>query len=99
MEQMRWTPNQRDVIARLLGRDEELRLVTPMPTFPADIARRLQHALERDLAPVAGSYTGKHPLVITKHHLASVFRCEGFLVADVFEWSVQKLRGTVVHKA
>jgi hypothetical protein len=95
-----WTPNQRRVIERILGRDHALRQVIELPRFPDDLGRELGRVLEREVADVAAPHTPTRPLVITKHHLSALFQCEGFLQAEQpFSWDIPKIRGTAAARA
>jgi hypothetical protein len=95
-----WTPTQRLVIERLLGRDPALDVQAEPTRFPTDLGPQLLRSLEEGLEPVGRSYLPGRPLSITKHDLGAVFKCEGFFLAEEpFEWTAPKLRGTVVAKA
>jgi hypothetical protein len=95
-----WTPTQRLVIERLLGRDQTLDARAAPTPFPSELAGALLRLLEDGLETVGRSYLPGRPLSITKHDLGAVFKCEGFFLAEEpFQWTAPKLRGTVVAKA
>lgn len=59
-------------------------------------------ALEGALGVYAGWFDTASPLVVSKHHLATVHGCEAHHMAErsaPFAWNVNTVRGTVVHKA
>jgi hypothetical protein len=96
-----WTPNQREVIERLLGLDGDLKPVSNTRRYDPDLHLRLRQVVEAAIGDVALRYTAAKPLLIRKHDLTAVFKCEGFLVApdEGFAWTVQNARGKVVHLA
>ena len=68
------------------------------PSVVADIEQQLHAAL----APLQGRFTREKPLRVNKHGLATVHGCEKHHVAqkaEPFAWSVNTVRGTIVHKA
>lgn len=97
-----WTPNQLRVIRELLQWDEQL--LTPLqgPTPVRDGLREDLHAeLEERTMSAATSFAAHDQrLFVNKFDLTSVHKCEGLYVApDEFEWTVNKARGKVVHRA
>jgi len=102
MDRRSWSPNQSEVIRRLLGCDEQLQQAGLRPTFGADLRGRLQAELEARLEGVAIRFSADLPLTVTKFDLTAVLKCEGLWGAEraaPFEWTAQKLRGRVVHRA
>jgi len=94
-----WTPNQHDVIDRLLGRDADLRPTIALPSFRSDLGPALRARLEEELESVAQRYSLNRPLAVNKHHLSSVFHCEGFLLAEeTFAWTLPKLPRSRGHQ-
>ena len=68
------------------------------PHVVADVEQQLAGAL----APLRGRFTREKPLRINKHGLTTVHGCEKHHVAlkdEPFAWSVNTVRGTIVHKA
>jgi hypothetical protein len=97
-----WTPNQASTIRDLLGMNQALEAAGPRPSFPEDLRSRLRGSLESLLAGLSEEVTSERPVRVTKYELTTVLRCEGYADADrdvAFEWSPQKLRGRLVHRA
>jgi hypothetical protein len=102
MDDIVWGPNQLDVIRRLLGCNERLERMGPRQSFAVDLRDRLRTDLEARLEGVASRFSPDRPLTLTKFDLTSTLKCEGLWLAEQakpFEWTAQKLRGRVVHRA
>ncbi|MEM8925942.1 MAG: PD-(D/E)XK nuclease family protein [Actinomycetota bacterium] len=73
------------------------------PRFPDDLADRLRHELEVEIAPLLAEVPeADRPLYVSKHDLMSVHGCEARFVAEQdteFAWTVPLARGSVAHKA
>jgi hypothetical protein len=97
-----WTPNQLRVIRELLEWDEQS-LIPLQGTTPSRDGLRddLVAELEQLTRPAAASFAAHdQQLSISKFDLTSVHKCEGLYVApDDFEWTVNRARGRVVHRA
>lgn len=94
--------NQRKSLA-VLGLNEDLQSVGERPNYDPGLAVSLRRRLDDQIQPLLqeSNVTQQDPLVVSKYALATVFACEGHYLAsrdDVFEWSIAKARGTVLHK-
>lgn len=71
------------------------------PLDPSVVAQ-VEQLLVDALSPLKGRFTREAPLRINKHGLATVHGCEKHHVEQKkapFAWSVNTVRGTIVHKA
>ena len=94
--------NQRKSLA-VLGLSEDLQSVGDRPNYDPGLAVGLRRRLDDQLQSLLrdSGFTQQDPMVVSKYDLATLFACEGQYLAsrnDVFEWSIAKARGTVLHK-
>jgi hypothetical protein len=89
-------PRQQEILEGLLGQGSG----RARPAFRADLALDLHAHLERSLAPSRPD-PPHDTLGVTKHDVAGVLGCEVRWQGEQgFDgWSVEKLAGTVVHRA
>jgi hypothetical protein len=72
------------------------------PSFDPRLRDWFREELEEELRPLAAELPKGRPLVLSKHLLGNLHRCEGLFLAqqaEEFAWTVQNARGTVAHKA
>ncbi len=84
------TPTQQRALDELRGSAED------RPSFADNFSQALQVEMESRLEDITT------PVILSKFKLNQVHQCEGRLMASLdepFAWSVQKARGTLVHKA
>jgi hypothetical protein len=89
-------PAQTEVLEVLGARPGE------RPSFDPRLRDWFREELEEALRPLAADLPKGEVLVLSKHLLGTLHRCEGLFLAqeaDDFAWSVQNARGTVAHKA
>ncbi len=69
--------------------------------LPLTVVDAIREQVETALAPLANKLTPDRPLFISKNSLTTVHGCEANYLAsiDSFEWTIQNVRGTVMHKA
>ena len=81
---------------------ESLRIPDGWHPIDPSVIQDVEDMLLAALAPLKGRFTREKPLRVNKHGLATVHGCERHHVAQKkapFDWSVNTVRGTIVHKA
>jgi hypothetical protein len=96
MAEKELTPKQEQVLVVLRAAERG------RPAFAPDISTRLDARLSAGLEDVAATLEPGSRMSVSKYDLHSVFVCEGLYQAqlyDPFAWSLDNVRGTVVHRA
>ena len=81
---------------------ESLRIPDGWHPLDPSVIGDVESMLKEALSPLDGRFTREKPLRVNKHGLATVHGCERHHVAQKkapFAWTVNTVRGTIVHKA